>query len=161
VRLLLRRPSWVGAMHVRVNGEALPDAAPAAPPEPTSGGYDPRGAAFLSVDRAWQAGDAIEIEFEMPVRRLRAHPRVPGHAGKAAVTRGPLVYCLESVDNTGVDIFAAQIDAESLAPVEDASLLGGIVKIEGKTVDGQPLTLIPYWLWANRGESQMTVWVNE
>jgi len=161
VKVLLRRPSWAGAMRVRVNGEALPDHAPAAPPEPTSGGYDPRGAAFLSVDRAWQAGDAIEIEFEMPVRRLRAHPRVPGHAGKAAVTRGPLVYCLESVDNPGVDIFEARVDPNSLEPVEDPSLLGGIVKIAGKTVDGQPLTFIPYWLWGNRGESQMTVWVNE
>jgi hypothetical protein len=161
LRLLLRRPSWAAAMRLRVNGEALPDHTPATRYEPTDAGYDPRGATFLAVERAWQVGDAIEIGFGLPVRKLRAHPRVPGHTGKVALTRGPLVYCLESIDNPGVDIFNAQVDVQSLAPVEDASLLGGIVKIEGKTVGGQPLTFIPYWLWANRGESQMTVWVKE
>lgn len=162
VRLLLRRPSWVDKMRVRVNQEIiLPDPAPAAQLEPTDAGYDPRNSTFLTIERAWQVGDVIEIDFDLPVRLLRTHPRVQGHAGKVTVTRGPLVYCLESVDNMGVDIFTAQVDAGSLAPVEDASLLGGIIKLVGKTVDGQPLTFIPYYLWANRGESQMTVWVKE
>ena len=160
VRLLLRRPSWAGAMRVTVNGQPVDGRSEPVPTlDPTDCGYDPRGATFWTVERAWQAGDVIEIEFDMPVRLLRAHPRVQGHAGKAAVTRGPLVYCLESIDNPGVDIFEARIDPNSLAPVEDSSLLGGIVKIEGKSCDGQPLTFIPYYLWANRGESQMTVWV--
>jgi len=162
VRLLLRRPAWAGAMRVTVNGQPIDVKSEPSPTlDSTDCGYDPRGAAFWTVERVWQVGDVIGIEFGMPVRLLRAHPRVKEHAGKVTVTRGPLVYCLESVDNPGVDIFNAQMDAGSLAPVEDSSLLGGIVKIEGKTVDGQPLTFIPYWLWANRGESQMTVWVNE
>jgi DUF1680 family protein len=40
------------------------------------------------------------------------------------------------------------------------NLLDGCVVLHGKTMDGKPLKFIPYFLWANRGESQMTVWVN-
>jgi DUF1680 family protein len=85
---------------------------------------------------------------------------VKGHAGKVALTRGPLVYCLESVDNPGLDIFAVQLDPASLHDEFVPNLLGGIVVIHGKTMDGKPLKFIPYFLWANRGESQMTVWVH-
>jgi hypothetical protein len=69
------------------------------------------------------------------------------------------------VDNPGLDIFTAFIDPAS---VEDDSiclafhpaLLGGTLVITGKTMDGKDLKFIPYFLWANRGDSQMTVWVN-
>jgi len=85
---------------------------------------------------------------------------VKGHAGKVALTRGPLVYCLESVDNPDVDVFTAQLDPSSLRDEFVSDLLGGCVVIHGKTSEGKPLKFIPYFLWANRGESQLTVWVN-
>jgi DUF1680 family protein len=96
----------------------------------------------------------------MSIQTRHAHPKVKGHAGKIAVTRGPLVYCLESVDNLGVDIFTARLDPVSLVEKFVPDLLGGCVVIHGKTTDGKALKFIPYFLWANRGESQMTVWVN-
>jgi DUF1680 family protein len=96
----------------------------------------------------------------MPIQLRRAHPKVKGHADKVTVTRGPLVYCLESTDHPNVDIFNVKVDTASLRPIFDPSLLGGIMKIEGKSQDGQSLTFIPYFLWGNRGESTMTVWVN-
>jgi DUF1680 family protein len=123
-------------------------------------GYDPRPASFQSFTRTWLPGNQVEISFEMPIQLRRAHPKVKGHSGKVAVTRGPLVYCLESVDNLKEDIFTARLDPSSLTPVFDNSLLGGIIRIEGKTTTGAPLTFIPYFLWGNRGPSQMTVWVN-
>jgi hypothetical protein len=64
------------------------------------------------------------------------------------------------VDHPGADIFAAQLDPDSLHDEFVPDLLGGCVVIHGKTTDGKPLTFIPYFLWANRGESQMRVWVN-
>ena len=96
----------------------------------------------------------------MPIQMRRTHPKVKGHAGKVALTRGPLVYCLESVDNPEVDIFTAQLDPSSLRDEFFPDLLGGTVAIHGRTTDGAPLKFIPYFLWANRGESQMTVWAN-
>jgi uncharacterized protein len=143
----LRIPSW--------NGDGSVDS------QATAFGYDPRLARYEPVCRVWSPdSEPLEYEFAMPVQLRRAHPRVKGHAGKVAVTRGPLVYCLENLDNPGIDIFIAQLDPASLHDEFAPGLLGGCVIIHAKTTDGQPLKFIPYFLWANRGESQMTVWVN-
>jgi uncharacterized protein len=159
--LKLRRPSWAEALHVSVNGQPLADlyAGPNVA-EPTASGYDPRQAEFCRLPRSWSAGDGIEIEMDMPVHLRQAHPKVKGHTGRVAVTRGPLVYCLESLDNPGIDIFTARLDPTSLTPAWDDSLLGGCTCIHAKTSDGQTLLFVPYFLWGNRGPSQMTVWVN-
>ncbi len=126
----------------------------------TASGYDPRLSWFTSIHRTWSPGDILEFNFDMSIKLRRAHPKVKGHAGKVTVTRGPLVYCLESVDNPDVDIFTAHLDPDSLSNEFVLNLLGGCVVIHAKTMDGKPLKFIPYFLWANRGESQMTVWVN-
>ncbi len=129
--------------------------------EITASGYDPRQAGYESISRNWSAGgEVVEFTFDVSIQLRHAHPKVQGHAGKVAVTRGPLVYCLESVDNPGVDVFTAQLNPSSLHDEFIPDLLGGCVVIHGKTTDGMPLKFIPYFLWANRGESQMTVWVN-
>lgn len=106
------------------------------------------------------SGDRVDIHFSMPVRLLTAHPRVKGHQGRAAITRGPLVYCLESVDQPGIDIFNCRVDADSLTPSFDPSVEGGMLRLLAKTTGGDPLIMIPYYSWGNRGPSQMTVWVN-
>ena len=132
-----------------------------APKESTASGYDPRQADFESVTRVWSTdGEKLEYNLDMSIQLRRAHPKVQGHAGKVTVTRGQLVYCLESVDNPDIDIFTAQLDPDSLTDEFVPDLLGGCVVIYGKTTDGKPLKFIPYFLWANRGEAQMTVWVN-
>jgi DUF1680 family protein len=126
----------------------------------TASGYDPRVGWFTNVDRTWSTGDILEFNFETSIKLRHAHPKVKGHKGKVALTRGPLVYCLESVDNPSVDIFTAQLDPSTLSEEFVPNLLDGCVVLHGKTIDGKPLKFIPYFLWANRGESQMTVWVN-
>jgi DUF1680 family protein len=142
----LRKPSW--------DGTPMLEAA-------TASGYDPRRADYETVSRSWlPAGETLELNFDMSIQLRRAHPNVRGHAGKVAVTRGPLVYCLESVDNPDLDIFTAQLDPASLSDEFVPDLLGGCVAIHGTAMDGKPLKFIPYFLWANRGESQMVVWVN-
>lgn len=161
VDLLLRKPGWAQGMRVALNGEQVPleESRPRVVPAEPAAGYDPRAAVFYRVGRLWQPGDVLELAFDLAIQLRRAHPKMKGHAGRAALTRGSLVYCLESVDNPGVDIFNVQVDAESLAAVWDPGLLGGCVKIEGRTADGRPLVFVPYFLWGNRGPSQMTVWV--
>jgi DUF1680 family protein len=159
--LHLRLPSWSTKPQVKVNGQDEKTETISPRPEAvTASGYDPRGSRFLPITRAWSPDDRIEINFDMPIQLRRAHPKVKGHNGKIAVTRGPLVYCLESTDNPNVDIFNNKVNTSSLQPVFEESLLGGIMKIKAKSTDGQTLTFIPYLLWGNRGESKMTVWVN-
>jgi len=131
------------------------------PKESTASGYDPRLVDYESVSRVWSIdGEILEFNFDTSIQMRRAHPKVQGHTDKVALTRGPLVYCLESVDNPDVDIFTAQLDSASLHDEFLPDLLSGCVVILGKTTDDKPLKFIPYFLWANRGESQMTVWVN-
>ncbi|HLO31555.1 MAG TPA: beta-L-arabinofuranosidase domain-containing protein [Anaerolineales bacterium] len=143
----VRRPSW--SLTDQLDEDA------------TASGYDPRKASYETIRDVWSPqGETLEFNFDLSIRLRRAHPKVKGHAGKVALTRGPLVYCLESVDNPDVDIFAAQLDPASLRDEYVSDLLGGCVVIHGKTTGGKPLKFIPYFLWANRGESQMTVWVN-
>ena len=102
----------------------------------------------------------IELDFDLPITLRHAHPKVKGHKGKVSVTRSPLVYCLESVDNPGVDIFSTRLNPASLHIEQAPDLLGRITILRGQTITSAPLTFIPYHLWANRGESQMVVWVN-
>ena len=127
----------------------------------TASGYDPRQASYKTMKRVWTSeGEVLELDFDTSIKLRHAHPKAKGHKGKVAITRGPLVYCLESVDNLGVGIFTAQLDPFSLTEEFVSDLLGGCVVLHGKTTDDKPLKFIPYFLWANRGESQMTVWVN-
>lgn len=127
----------------------------------TASGYDPRKADYQIINRVWSPdGETLELNFDMSIHLRRAHHKVKGHHRKVAITRGPLVYCLESVDNPNVDNFTAQLDPSSLSDEFLPDLLGGCVVIHGKTTNGMPLKFIPYFLWANRGESQMMVWVN-
>jgi DUF1680 family protein len=157
----LRLPSWrtESGVSLEINGEPFENF-PAGPvPPDTASGYDPRLSQFVSIRRTWAPGDRIQMKFDLPVILRRAHPRVKGHAGKAALTRGPLVYCLESIDNPNLDIFTAHLDPASLHAEHAPNLLGGIWVLRGQTTRGQPFTAIPYHLWANRGPSQMTVWV--
>ncbi len=157
--LHLRLPSWSPVPRVTVNAE--PVAVPAAVSESpvAAGGFDPRPARFLPIRRTWSAGDEVEIDFDLTITLRVASPKVKGHLGKVAVTYGPQVYCLESLDNPGVDLFTCRLDPASLRVEPAPELLGGIQVLRASSLDGHLLTFIPYSLWANRGSSQMTVWV--
>jgi DUF1680 family protein len=101
----------------------------------------------------------VELEFSLPITIRRPHPQVKSLRGKSALTRGPLVYCLESVDNPDFDLFETPLDLETVRAERRPDLLGGVWVLQGETATGQAFTAIPYYAWGNRGESQMTVWV--
>jgi hypothetical protein len=166
--LHLRIPSWADGARVWVNGQVLQ---PVHPPEDAgagrstdkteepASGYSPYPAYYFPISRIWSPADLIEIEFPMEIAVRRAHPRVRSCRGKVALTRGPLVYCLESVDNPGLDLFDARIDLSGLRAEFDPGRLGGLWILRGETGQGQPFIAIPYAWWGNRGESQMAVWL--
>ncbi len=66
-------------------------------------------ARWISIRRKWKPGDVIDLVFVFDILLRRASPRVRGHSGKVALSHGPILYCLESIDNPGVDIFSAHI----------------------------------------------------
>lgn len=107
----------------------------------------------------------------MPIRRIVSHPEVKTNAGKVALQRGPIVFCLEGPDNDGEVLSLVIRDDAKLKAQYKPDLLDGVVVLTGKaqtakcTPDGQvattgskAFTAIPYYAWAHRGRAQMTVW---
>ncbi len=128
-------------------------------------------AGYARLERQWKRGDTIELSLPMPVRRIVSHPEVRTNRGRVALQRGPLVYCLEGLDNDGAVLDLVISDDAELTTHRRPDLLGGVVTIEGRagtarrTLDGRivpdaarPFTAIPYYAWAHRGRAPMTVW---
>lgn len=122
---------------------------------------------YVSLNRAWKDGDAVDIEFPLEVRRVVADERVKDDRRKMAVERGPIVFCAEWPDYEGGNVLGLVCDAKSeLKPAFDAGFYGGATVISGQAKNisdpssaFRPLKLIPYHLWANRGVGTMSVWL--
>ena len=154
--LKLRNPSWAGNTKIMINQEEIRRASSSA-----AQNLNPQESEWLSIKRDWQDGDVVELLFDLPVHLLHADPRVKDHKNKTALARGPIVYCLESIDQPGMDIFDVVLDTDTITTEENQQFLGEIPVIKAQSIESQPLIFIPYHSWGNRGPSQMTVWVNE
>ena len=126
----------------------------------------PQEDGYVHLQRKWKAGDVVELDMPMPVQRVYAHEKVKEDNGKVALMRGPLVYCLEAVDQPGVDLARLALPRESDLRAEHRDgLLGGVTVLEGKALaDGQrptTLTAVPYYAWQNREKGAMTVWITQ
>lgn len=121
----------------------------------------------------------IEVSFAAPAKFVYANPQVRADSGKAAIVRGPLVYCLEEIDNSQ-NLPAIFVDTDAPLREEKSDLFGRIVTVKAKAkkivessvsdslYSGQKpqledieLTAIPYPYWNNRGEGEMLVWMKE
>ncbi len=127
---------------------------------------------YARFHRQWKAGDVLEMILPMPIRRVYSNPNVKSNTGRVAIMRGPLVYCAEGLDNDGHALNLVLRDAEKLVAEYRKDLLGGVIIIRGKAdlvypgeggklvvKKDQQLTLIPYYAWANRGASEMAIWL--
>ncbi|MHB0777678.1 glycoside hydrolase family 127 protein [Halomonas sp. WWR20] len=164
--LALRIPGWAAGFTVEINGERC-DASAA------DNGY-------IELDRQWHDGDRIALTLEMPIRRVYSHPGVRHNAGRVALQRGPLVYCLEQADNGERLHNIALYRDGRLTTAEGTDTLAGMTLIRAEAGRETPsdndslyrfdrapalsdctATFMPYFAWANRGEGEMRVWVNE
>src|SRR5262249_9013562 len=109
---------------------------------------------YVRVTRRWQKGDVVAVNFQMPVSRVLANNAVAEGRGKAAVQAGPVIYCLEGIDNGGKVSSITLPQNTELAASFDPTLLGGVTVIRGNGV-----TAIPYYAWNNRGKGEMEVWI--
>lgn len=128
---------------------------------------------YAVISRKWKQEDTVEIDFPMPVRKITADERVIEDKGKMALQRGPLIYCVEWPDNNSGNVLNLVVKKDAATATEYVpSLLEGtqVIKTTGfqtkRTIDGkvellkeEPVTLIPYALWNNRGAGQMMVWL--
>lgn len=128
---------------------------------------------YAEVLRKWKSGDKVEINFPMPVRKVFADERVTEDTDKIAFQRGPLIFCAEWPENNTGNVLDLVIRKNASFTTEfEPLLLEGtqVIKTSGflskKTHDGkiemlgeEPVKLIPYALWNNRGAGQMRVWL--
>ena len=164
----LRIPGWVQNAKLTINGRAAK--------------VDGKPASYATVERNWVAGDVVELELPMPVRMIVADPRIEQTRNQVAVMRGPVVYCLESVDLPKGVVFedislpagakwkfqhkpdllggVTVLTTKALAVEREARQdIGGyrhVSDVQGRYVD---ICLIPYYAWNNREEPKMTVWL--
>ena len=118
---------------------------------------------YVSIRRQWKKDDLIRLTLPMPVRRVIAHPRATADKGMVAVERGPLVYCAEFTDNTADASQWKLSDTATLTADWNEDLFAGAVTLseteDASRSEQQGLTLIPYYLYANRGRGRMRVWL--
>lgn len=127
---------------------------------------------YVTITRTWKAGDTIDLDLPMPVRRIVANEQVEADRGRVALQRGPIVYAAEWADNPAGRVRNLVLPTTSKLTAEfKPELLNGVEVVKSRAVaystaaDGkvthaeQEFTAIPYYAWANRGRGQMTVWL--
>lgn len=124
---------------------------------------------YAVINRQWNKGDKVELNLPMEVKKVVANQALVDDKGKAALQRGPIMYCAEWKDNGGtVGNLAIPANA-TFKPVAEPDLLNGVTVLKGQvlsetkgeTAKKVELTAIPYYAWANRGKGEMTVWFPE
>ena len=126
---------------------------------------------YAVITREWKKKDIIEYTLPMNIHRVTANPKVQADEGKIAIERGPVVYCLEGDDNGSKLENIIIPDNAGLTATFKPDLLGGVTVISGEAVKFEPaedgmqiksekLTFkaIPYFVWDNRGTTEMKVW---
>ncbi|WP_336773082.1 glycoside hydrolase family 127 protein [Paenibacillus sp. MMO-58] len=164
--LALRIPNWFSSKEpvLKINGETVRY-------------HVDKG--YATVYRVWQDGDQVEWLLPLETQLIAANPLIRADAGKAAIQRGPLVYCVEEADNGKPLVSLSLAEEPELTASKASDLLGGCVVVEGNGVvidnagwaEGQPYQLltkhresvrfkaIPYYLWGNREPGEMNVWL--
>ena len=166
--LFLRIPGWCQKAEVLVNGKRVE--------EPV------RPGCYLPISRTWVEGDEVQLSLSLPVDFVEAHPHSSNN-GRLAISRGPLIYCIEAVDHRGCDVFDILLSPDTqISPHSKSDLLGGVGVLRGKALlidksdwegklyrlckekqkthsESVQITAIPYFAWANRELGKMLVWI--
>jgi DUF1680 family protein len=164
--LFFRIPGWCKKYQIKVNGKMPYN-------------YIDRKNGYVGLKENWDAGDKIELVMDMPAALIESNPLVEETKNQVAVKRGPIVYCLESSDLPDQGMFDVAIPASIklqsspmkiengnvMALIGEARLLQNndwkntLYKEVNTTVKPVKIKLIPYYAWANRGKTDMTVWL--
>jgi len=163
--LLFRIPEWAEGTTIKVNGKAIK--------------VKLKAGAYVKINRPWKPGDVITIDMPMEVNLVEGHPLIEEVRNQVAVTRGPVVYCIESPDlPRNTEIIDVYISGNTPLKAEYfPELLGGVATIKGAVLlrdseeegmyrkvkkpkwKSYPTQFVPYYAWSNRGKAEMTVFM--
>jgi len=168
--VMLRIPAWAEQEEVilKINGKVVQE--------------NIQSGEYFELKRIWSAGDIIQLELPMPSQLIEANPLVEQCFNQVAVKRGPVIYCLESPDlPNGISISEVVIPGNiEFRPMHKKAFLGGVTVLQGEAsyiskddwqqklyrsiktphLESIDVQLIPYYTWANRGISEMSVWMS-
>ena len=173
--MAIRMPGWCKKINVKVNNSTVCMKTEEHGMETTKDVRMENG--YLYITKEFADGDIIDCYFSMHGERIYANPAIAANSGKVALRRGPLIYCVEGVDNEddvlGLSIAEGKIGTEEYQP----ELLGGVklLKVPGvrtkrieelysnKKPEQEKVTItaVPYYTWGNRGLNEMRVWLPE
>ncbi len=144
----------------------------------------PEPGTYAEIKREWKKGDTVSLTFNMEPMLLVSHPWVEATAGKLAIQRGPIVYCLEQADHLDADVWDIHLAPDAtLSESRGVGVLDGLVTLKGtgwvrsrrekesltalyesaasarERMEPVPITAIPYFAWANRQPGPMSVWI--
>lgn len=164
--LRLRIPEWCTNATIKINGQTY--------------ATENKANSYTEINRLWKNADVLELNLDMPVRLLESNPLVEETRNQTCVKRGPVVYCLESMDvDGGKNIDDVFIPSDiNLQPVKTVIAGAPVIALDGiagldeeaswKNTLYRPVSanqanvkirLIPYYAWGNRGKMDMTVWM--
>ena len=123
-----------------------------------------KGYAYFDIEN----DDEITVEFNPEIKIIKCNPNVRENIGKVAITRGPIVYCLEEADN-GKDLHLLRLSRKPKFSFDGENIIanGYREEITSKRLYTEysdafeksvRLKFIPYYKWANRGENEMSVY---
>ena len=127
---------------------------------------------YAVIEREWKKGDVIEYTIPMPVNKIVAGSQVKYDAGRIAMQRGPVLYCVEGADNKD-GVWNIIVPASATFTTKQQQVLTEpVIALEGEGLSAMPsadgssvamqkrtVTAIPYYAWANRGNNEMQVWL--
>ena len=170
--LNVRIPGWAQDASVSVNGKTVAAV---------------QAGQYLPIKRQWKPGDTVNLNFPMIPETVVSNPRVAEDMGRVAVQRGPVIYCMEQIDQpdnsalSDISITVGQKTNKEFGSEYKADVLDGVMLLhhEGAAYEvssaeeslyspanfstrkmrSENLTLIPYYAWANRQPTPMQVWV--
>ena len=163
--IFLRIPGWCKNASIKINGKTILQTV--------------KLNSCNEIKRSWKAGDKIELILDMPATLIESNPLVEETKNQVTVKRGPVVYCLESTDLPGQKVFDVVIPATiKFQPMPMKVDNGNIMSLTGEgklredtdwknklykevntSLKTVKIKLIPYYAWANRGKTDMTVWM--
>ncbi|RZJ19058.1 MAG: glycoside hydrolase family 127 protein, partial [Acinetobacter sp.] len=163
--MFFRIPGWTSNASIFVNGKIVE--------------IKTKPGTYAEVHRIWKVGDVVELTLPMEAQLIESNPLVEENRNQVAVKRGPVVYCLESNDFAGKNIFNVVIPSSIVLKATPITIDGAqMMSLEGsaklrtktdwtntlyhpisKTNETATIKLIPYFAWGNRGHSEMSVWL--
>jgi len=160
--IYFRIPSWDKNMKISINGSNID--------------YEVFNG-YAKVKKVWDKGDIVELSFDFTPRFVRSNPNVRFNVRRTCLFRGPVLYCLEEVDNgkylnkilidTSISLSESneKINSENIISLNTSGFKfednKNLYFSEKPSLNETNIKFIPYYCWSNRGENEMLVWVNE